>query len=88
MLDMQNNLKLNWTINQSLNQSMREKKKQKSVFTLASVRLSKNTTGEKKWSSNERFKQTEGKSLDKQIRAQWKKRRIEWSCHCNALHYI
>ncbi len=62
MLDMQNNRKLNQTVNQSINQSINEKtktnkqkKKQKSVFTPASVRLSKNTTGEKKKRSpNER----------------------------------
>lgn len=59
MLDMQNNLKLNQTINQSINQ-WENKNKQKSVFTPASVRLSKNNNRRKKMVIKWEMWQTEG----------------------------
>lgn len=67
--------------NQSINQSMRKKKQAKSVFTAAKVRLSKNRSRRKK--AHQMRDVTGNESTEEE-----KKQRTEWSCLCNALHYI
>ena len=67
------------------NQSMGEKKKKKSKgwFSHQPASGSVKTQQQRKWSSDERSDRP-GKWLDRRYKN--RRRRVELSCHCNAIH--